>query len=314
MEKKRIKKRVYALYLGYVAVLAGCLGIVASCSEELATDSGFRESDTPVPVQIRSLGLHDTPATRGVLTTDQTVGFFMGESNGYKRFNNHKGTYANGFWSPIDQLWLSSVKATLAVYHPYIETNKAATLPMAAGLRTDASKDLCSAIFQADNKTTVGTVIMSQRYSRLLVKVVKINSYVSPGKWTLMTLAGDEIYTTGTFDPIGETYTRTVGTVSSGTLTKTLGTNSSASDVASADMLMIPAESMTHPVNITLTVDGRTLGAAIPASQFKQGIAPGKVQTIVLTVSPLGLTVASVETTDWVTVEGDNVTVDADNP
>lgn len=313
----RMKRKVYMIYIGYIAVMVVCSGILLSCNQETILDSNCQASDIPVPVRIFSLGTDRVVSSRvpQELPTDKQVGFFMGASPGYTAANNHQGKYQNGSWSPNDQLWLSSLTATLAVYYPYTAST-ASTISMAPALRTDASKDLCSAKFTADNKTILEEITMDQRYSRLLVKVVKSEDYMSPGTWTLMTLEGDDIYIKGTFDPINETYTGTKGTFSTDTFSpnKKLGT-ATASDVASADVLIIPNVSMTGPVTITLTVDERILKAEIPANNLSEGkFTPGKVQTIVLKVSPLGLKVNKVSTTDWADVIGGNVTVDVDNP
>lgn len=314
----RMKRKVYMIYIGYIAVMVVCSGILLSCNQETILDSNCQASDIPVPVRIFSLGTDRVVSSRvpQELPTDKEVGFFMGASSGYTAANNHQGKYQNGSWSPNDQLWLSSLTATLAVYYPYT-ASLASTISMAPALRTDASKDLCSAKFTADNKTTLNEITMDQRYSRLLVKVVKSEDYMSPGTWTLMTLEGDDIYDTGTFDPINETYAGTKGTFSTGIFSpnKKLGTDPTASDVASADVLIIPNVSMTGPVTITLTVDKRILKAEIPADKLSGGkFTPGKVQTIVLKVSPLGLKVNKVSTTDWADVIGGNVIVDVDNP
>lgn len=312
-----MKKKKYSTYLRNAAALAGCLGILAACNKDMAAETGAPEVDIPGPVKVLSLGVDDLPEGRATVAvpTSGQVGFFMGADNGYIPAHNRPGTYTNGAWSPTNQLWLSNNVATLAVYYPYksFGTTKA-EIPLAASLRTSDANDISAAKFTANNQSTISSVTMTQVYSRLVIKVIKSSDYTGgAGKWTAVTLEGNQVYTSGVYNPIAETYTGTKAKFSPAGFSKTLGISSSASDVASVDMLLIPDVTMTGNLTIGLTVDTRPLQATI--SSLPEGrFAPGKVQTIVLTVSPLGLIINQVTTTDWKDASGGNVTIETENP
>lgn len=312
-----MKTKKYSTYLRNAAVFASCFGILAACNKDMAAETGAPEVDIPGPVKVLSLGVDDLPEGRATVEvpTSGQVGFFMGADNGYIPAHNRPGTYTNGAWSPTNQLWLSNNVATLAVYYPYksFGTTKA-EIPLAASLRTSEANDISAAKFTANNQSTIATVTMTQVYSRLVIKVIKSSDYTGgAGKWTAVTLEGNQVYTSGVYNPIAETYTGTKAKFSPAGFSKTLGTSSSASDVASVDMLLIPDVTMTGNLTIGLTVDTRPLQATIsglPEGRF----APGKVQTIVLTVSPLGLIINQVTTTEWKDASGGNVTIETVNP
>lgn len=312
-----MKTKKYSICLRNAAVLAGCFGILVSCNKDMVVDASTAEVDTPGPVKVLSLGIDDIPegrATVGVPTSGQ-VGFFMGADNGYTAAHNRPGTYASGAWSPTNQLWLSSNVATLAVYYPYTAfgTTKA-EIPLTASLRTNDGKDICAAKFTANNQSVISKVTMTQVYSRLVIKVIKSADYTGgEGTWTAVTLEGNQVYTSGIYNPIAETYTGTKAKFSPAGFSKTLGASSSANNVASVDMLLIPDVTMTGNLTIGLTVDARPLQATI-ASLPEGRFAPGKVQTVVLTVSPLGLIVNQVSTTDWRDASGGNATIETENP
>lgn len=311
----RIKN--YSIYLRNAAVLAGCFGILVSCNKDMGTDIGVPKVDIPGPVKVLSLGVDELPTGRATTEVPSTgkVGFFMGTDNGYTAAYNRPGTYTSGAWSPTNQLWLSNNVATLAVYYPYTTfgTTKS-EIPLTASLRTDDGKDISAAKFTANNQSTITKVTMTQVYSRLVIKVIKSADYTGgAGMWTAITLEGDQVYTSGAYNPIAETYTGTKGKFSPPAFSKTLEAVTWGSSVASVDMLLIPDVTMTGNLTIGLTVDTRPLQAtltSLPEGRF----APGKVQTVMLTVSPLGLIVNQVSITDWKDATGGNVTIETENP
>ena len=307
-----MKKKNYSIYLRIATVCVGCFSMLASCNKEMASITDSPKSDIPAEVRVLSLGIDEAPQGRATATvpTSGQVGFFMASDNGYTAAHNKPGGYTSGAWSPNNQLWLSSNVATLAIYYPYAAafgTTKA-EIPMTASLRTDDSKDICAAKFTANNQSVISKVTMTQIYSRLVIKVIKSSDYVGAGTWTAVSLDGNEVYTSGVYNPIAETYTGNKAKFSSAGFSKTLGTSSSAGDVASVDMLLVPGSSMTGDLTIDLTVDTRPLRATI-ASLPEGKFTPGKVQTIVLTVSPLGLIINQVSTADWNDASGGDYTV-----
>lgn len=313
-----MKKKNYSIYLRIATVWVGCFSMLASCNKDTASITDSPKSDIPAEVRVLSLGIDEAPqgratATETVPTTAQ-VGFFMASDNGYTAAYNKPGKYTSGAWSPTDQLWLSSNLATLAIYYPYSATYSTtkAEIPLTASLRTDASKDISAAKFTANNQSVISKVTMTHIYSRLVIKVIKSSDYVGAGTWTAVSLDGNEVYTLGTYNPIAETYAGTKAKFSLAGFSKTLGTSSSAGDVASVDMLLVPSQNMTG-VTIDLTVDTRPLRATI-ASLPEGKFTPGKVQTIVLTVSPLELIINQVSTTDWKDASGGDYTVEVIPP
>ena len=309
-----MKKKNYSIYLRNAAVLAGCFGMLVSCNKEVALSTDTPVNDIPGAVRVLSLGIDALPdgEDAGSVPTTGKVGFFMAGDNGYTAFHNQPGEYTDGAWSPTDQLWLNNKEATLAVYYPYAASGTTkAEIPMAASLRTDAGKDISAAKFTTNSQTPISKITMTQIYSRLVIKVIKDSEYTGgDGQWTAVTLEGNEVYTSGAYNPITETYTGTQAKFVPEEFSKTLGTSASADDVASVDMLLIPDVDMTG-LTIDLTVDTRPLQATI-ASLPEGRFAPGKVQTVILTVSSLGLIINQVTITDWEDVPGeDDYTVDA---
>ena len=312
-----MKKKNYSIYLRNAAVLAGCFGMLVSCNKEVALSTDTPVNDIPGAVRVLSLGIDALPdgEDAGSVPTTGKVGFFMAGDNGYTAFHNQPGEYTDGAWSPTDQLWLNNKEATLAVYYPYAASGGTtkAEIPMTASLRTDAGKDISAAKFTTNSQTSISKIILTQIYSRLVIKVIKDSEYTGgAGKWTNVTLEGNEVYTSGAYNPITETYTGTQAKFVPEEFSKTLGTSASADDVASVDMLLIPDVDMTG-LTIDLTVDTRPLQATI-ASLPEGRFAPGKVQTVILTVSSLGLIINQVTITDWEDVPGEDYTVGAPIP
>lgn len=295
------KKNKYSIYLRIATVWVGCFSMLASCNKEMASITDSPKSDIPAEVKVLSLGIDDAPqgrATVAVPTTAQ-VGFYMAGDNGYTAAHNKPGKYTSSAWSPNDQLWLSGNTATLAIYYPYsaVYSTANAEIPMTASLRTDNSKDISAAKFTANNQSAISKVTMTQIYSRLVIKVIKSSDYVGAGTWTTVSLEGNEVYTTGVYNPIAETYTGNKAKFAPPGFSKTLGTSSSAG-VVLVDMLLVPNTTITGNLTIDLTVDTRPLRATI-ASLPEGKFTPGKVQTVVLTVSPLGLIINQVSTAEW---------------
>lgn len=297
-------------YLKIALVLPLLTALLCGCSQtDEYPDTGISGAGHR-PLGIASLSAPGAaPQTRTTTTplpTDGEVGFFLlADAPHYSAVNNKKGVYKadESLWLPVDSIWLSKATAKLAVYYPYdAAQTTAGKLNLKAAVRTDDTKDLCSARFEANSRTKDIKLTLTQLYSRLSITFVKLTDveYTGTSALTQIKLAGTGIYAGATYDPQDGTYTYgTAGYTASLTGITIKGTNAAANDATKVDLLLPPYATLTGDITLTATVDTKEMKITIPKAKLSNTLAAGKQYNITIKLKPTALVLGSIQTTDW---------------
>lgn len=303
-----MRKRRQGLNL-YVALLATAL--LASCSrDDSAWGASGNEADRR-PLAVASLlapvSLAHTRVTTTPLPTDGSVGFFVLANDHYSAVVNKKGVYKadEKLWLPTDSIWLARATANLALYYPYDAAQATAgTLNLKAAVRTDESKDLWSARFEADSHTKDISLTLTQLYSRLSITFVTMADapYTGTAALNALKLEGAGVYATAAYSLSDAKYTYTTeGYTTSITGVTIKGTNAAADDATKVDLLLPPYEILTKDLTLTATVDTKEMKIVIPKAKLSNTLAAGKQYNITLKLKPTALVLDanSIKITEW---------------
>lgn len=245
-------------------------------------------------------------ASETPVPTDAAIGFFQqADGNRYQAKNNLRGAYnaAQGCWVPDDSLWLSGNPAYLAVYYPYSAAHtEPASLNLAAAWRSDATKDLWSARFEANNRTNALSLTLTQLYSRLTLAFVRdtTDRYTGVAAITQVKLESDSLYSSAVFNPLDSVYTYGA---SGGFTTALTGIRVNSATVETTlgkvDLLLPPSDTLTTDIAVTATIDGVDMKLSLPKAKFSDALLPGKQYTVTVKLRPMALEVAAVRTNGW---------------
>ena len=288
------------------------LTLLCGCSHEGDITGSHSASDAErCPLGIAALSaLADAVPTRAAAITplpaDGEVGFFVQASGtDYAAVNNRKGSYVDdeSLWLPTDSIWLTGVKTNIAVYYPYDNAQTTAgVLKLTSAVRTDASKDLWSTHFEANNRTKDIKLTLTQLYSRLSLTFVKLADaeYTGTSALTSLKLKGAGIYDGATYHPLDGTYTYgTAGYTAALTGITIKGTNPDATDATKVDLLLPPYQTLTEDLTITATVDTKEMEIIIPKAKLASTLAAGKQYNLLVKLKPMALVLGDIKTTDW---------------
>lgn len=304
----------YPILVRYALLSVSCLSLqlFAGCMQE---DERLlpREDSEKSLLGVSSLyaDAGETSVTRAGVTSPlpatETVGFFV-KANGsyYDAQDNKPGKYSStaGMWLPNDSIWLNNVEAEIAVYHPYSASQSTSgLLNLAASLRTDDKKDLCSGRFRAHHRSKNVSVTLTHLYSRLLVTFVKdaAADYTGMSALTRVALDGTGIYATATFQPVDSLYASyaTSGYATDLSGVTIAGTNPAAVDATRVDFLL-PPSTLGSDVTLTATVDTKEMKVTVPRTAFEgNALLPGKQYNLKLTLKPTALVLSSLKITGW---------------
>lgn len=267
-----------------VLLLASLAG---GCSKDINKDLS---EDTLIPVRIANVGVSAQAQTRSVSTiTTGSMGVFRLATNGYTGQYNSQYSY-NSEWQP------ASAAATVHVggnnasfpYNAAIFAANSTTCTLAAQIY-NSSKDLCYATaseMPVSSKRPNASFAMKRAYARIKLPIYRnIGSYagacyisdvnirfgagfcegstldISNGIYGPNALTGGWTYSLNS-GPIGE------------------GVTNNAYDV------LVPPQSATGGLTITLTIDGQNRSVAVPELQFAGGrLNAGNQYVIRLTIT-----------------------------
>lgn len=300
------RKEKYALlFFCLTLLLAGCTGQdilqgedAALCPLNIAS-LAIPAEGTDADVLTRAPGIAGIPAT-------SEIGFYMAENvtAHYDAVSNRKGTYKGTppTWQPETDIWMNNMEASLAVYYPYDATQtNTGKLNLVAGLRADAAgkeRDLWCAAFKANSRTEEINLVLKQLYSRLTVTFVKsaAKPYTGTAQLTQVKLAG--VFASAAYNPTEKLYVPAGTEITVGNLSHTIGEATSATPVVT-DLLLIPNAILTNDITLTATVDGKDMAMTITGMILSGALAAGKQYTLTIQLSPTGLQLSSLKTTDW---------------
>lgn len=252
----------------------------------------------------------DAPHTRAAAITplpiDSEVGFFVQASGtDYAAVSNRQGSYVadEALWLPTDSIWLTGVKTNIAVYYPYDNAQTTAgALKLTSAVRTDASKDLWSTHFEANNRTKDIKLTLTQLYSRLSITFVKLadTEYTGTSELKQLKLEGAGIYDEATYHPLDGTYTYgTAGYIATLTDITIKGTDPKATDATKVDLLLPPYKTLAEDLTIIATVDTKEMKIIIPKAKLANTLAAGKQYNLLVKLKPMALVLGDIKTTDW---------------
>lgn len=287
-----------------VAVLfAGCSG---SELPEGLQPAGSSEANIPLNVTVASLEaeVESAPGTRAVtnLGSGNSIGIFRDNTNGYPVATNIRYNYGSPKWTPqtaSETIYLGLLPVNVCAYHPW-SNGKTTSISLTSGIYA-AANDLSYAINQSvdgrTNKSTALTFAMKRAYARLAFKLKRDNY---PGTCAVSNLTVKNLLTSTTLNITNGTYAAASGTTAA-TLNRTRTVNVTTTVGASTDWgeeyLLVPCNPAGTGMEITLTVDGKTMTTTVPTASYKP--VAGEYKTITLTLKGTDLKASSVTTENW---------------
>lgn len=322
----------FGVRLAAVLLLSAAMFLNGCGSEEFAfPDGGEKPSNELVPIKVSagiSTGVEvadatvttEGPQTRAASTiaiNGARMGVFRvaDATKGYTALYNLEYTYSasTSAWSNASSpILVGGAAAHLCAYYPYGAVSFAANATTASltAQKYDVTKDLCyasSATADVTNKAPTASFAMKRAYSRVSLTIRRDASYENTCAITKVTFRNGS---TGSFYS-SATVNIATGSVSPGSASST-GTdfNPSIASIASgatdttADYLL-PPQSVSSGLSISLTVDGVVRSIVVPAGQFSSNsLAGGSRYVIKLAVTGASIIITSVSITSDYTSGG----------
>lgn len=282
---------------------ACCLALLTACERNSAPENEWGES---VPLSVQELTLTEEAASRvaeGPVTTDgAAIGVFQLAFSGYTPVYNRVYTYsaADGGWSTPDSLWVDMRKAKIVgVYDP----NNVGAFP-ASNTSAVSSAELTAQPYDDtkvwyidDSYTAVNCFApsvafkMKPVYSRLTFSISRHANYLPACKVSRIEFkpASGSFYTAGRLNVADGTLAGTpAGSYVIDTSSLPVNTSGIAAGATDTSIdYLFPAQACSG-LTITLTVDGKALSVAIPASGFS-AFARGTHYTVQLEITGAGV-------------------------
>lgn len=283
---KRFKK------LCHLLPLVGFYLSIASCT---APEETGIPSSRPVALGIGSIGIPEQPSSRAAVTSG-SIGIYVASSSYYSQLENREGTYNSGTgkWTPASSVWLNDKDATLVVVWPRQASSSfsltakewTASEDIFAGTRSDVNNR---------NGDNLSFNNLKPVYTRLKITLSKKSTYTGPGEWTKLVLSGANLYQRGTYNPLPDNVTAQSGAG----YTLTFASPKSI-DGGTIDLRLLPVASLTQDLTVAMTVDGKEMSVTVPKEKFNgTKMERGVSYTLAIMVSTVGISVQSLEYTQW---------------
>lgn len=258
-------------------------------------------SSRPVALGIGSIGMpeqpeqSEQPKSRAAVTTG-SIGIYVAANTWYSKLENREGTYnaGTGKWSPTSAVWLNDKDATLVLVWP---RQTSASFALTAKEWTASEDIFAGARSDVNNRNGDNLAFSNLKpvYARLQITVSKKNTYSGPGNWTKLVLSGANLYQSGTYNPLPDNVT---GQSGSG-YTQNFAPAKSI-DGERIDLRLLPVVSLTQDLAVVMTVDGKDMSVTVPKERFNgTKMERGVYYTLAITVSTVGLSVQSLDYTEW---------------
>lgn len=278
--------------------LAGLCLTMASCT---APEEAGMPSSRSVALEIGSIGIPEQPASRAAVTTG-SIGIYVAGNSYYSQLENRQGTYngSTGKWTPASSIWLNDKDATLVVVWP---RQGASSFPLTAKEWT-ASEDIFAGTRSDVNNRNGDNLTFNNLkpvYTRLKITLSKKNTYTGPGEWTKLVLSGANLYQQGTYNPLPDNVTAQSGAG----YTQNFSPPKNI-DGGTIDLRLLPVAALTQDLKVAMTVDGKEMSVTVPRDKFNgTKMERGVSYTLAIMVSTVGISVQSLEYTQWETVSGE---------
>lgn len=262
--------------------------VVAGCSNDIET---LPTVEGEVPLQITDGAISAEVQTRATLSSG-SIGIFRTTTNNYSALYNVQYTYSGGWKaaSSGNAIYLSQLPANLCAYYPYGSvtfTSGTSTVATLSAQKYDSTKDMCYSTTggaSVCNKTPNATFTMSRAYSRLTLTIKRhASNYVGTGVVSTINLKnGSSFYSSRTLNISNGTFG---GSTTSGGYSYSFNTTIAANASATADLLL-PPQSVSSGLTITLTIDGTARSVTVPVGKFaNSNLEAGKRYGITLEIS-----------------------------
>lgn len=282
----------------------------ASCLDRDVEGSIFLQSEhTVVSLGLDRVHVAELPVSRStVIPAVGKIGFFVEGDEHYTEVNNMEGAYITERqrWIPNDSIWLNNATAHIGVYYPYdLFQDTPQKLLLKAAIRpVDGSKDLWSNRFTADNVKQNIDIELKQLYTRLRLTFIQDADaiYTGDANMTHLYITGADIYSGAFYTPVNGEYGdyTGIGRFNSGIeQIKIVGTDATSSDAVCIDLLMIPVTTLTEPVTVEATIDGKVMSITIPKDKLRGTLAAGHLHNIVIKLKPTSLVFSDIKIEDW---------------
>jgi len=234
--------------------------------------------------------------------------FRIGDSK-YTPQDNLEYTYSStkNTWTSTTPILVGAQATTLCAYYPYnsVTFTTGTTATLEAG-KYEAEKDMSyatSAGSTVTNQNPEATFAMKHAYARIKLAIKRSDSYII-GNCNITTVNlknNTNFFVNKTLDISTGSYT---GSAITGGWTYTLNTGDmAAGSTNNAYDVLVPQQTVSSGLTITLDVDGVKRSATIPAASFNSNLTAGLQYSISLLLLPDTEVIpnGNVTITDWVT-------------
>lgn len=290
------------LLVSATLLLAG----VSSCSNDLTSpDTGEIPVNEFVPIQV-SAGMSakvNAPGTRTASTID-TDGARMGvfrvteASKGYDAVDNQEYTYSQSIWTTASNpILVGGHPTTLCAYYPYGTAAFSGTSTTLSAQKYENTKVFWFAASGGNsitNKAPSATFAMQHSYSRLTVSIKRhATNYVAGNcnitDVNLQNSSGNNFFASRTLD-ISDGSNGGSATANGWTYALNTGDIAAGATNSSYDVL-VPPQSISSGLTITLTIDGVNRAVTIPATEFSNSaLEAGRQYSIGLSITDTAVT------------------------
>lgn len=278
--------------------LVGFYLTIASCT---APEETGIPSSRPVALGIGSIGIPEQPSSRAAVISGN-IGIYVASNSYYSQIDNRQGTYngGTGKWTPASSIWLNDKDATLVVVWPRQGTS---TFSLTAKEWTSGEDIFAGTRSDVNNRNGDNLSFNNLKpvYTRLKITLSKKSTYTGLGEWTKLVLSGANLYQQGTYNPLPDNVTAQSGAG----YTQNISPSRNI-DGGSIDLRLLPVASLTQDLTVAMTVDGKEMSVTVPKEKFDgTKMERGVSYTLAIMVSTVGMSVQSLEYTQWETVAGE---------
>ena len=288
--------------LASAIALVGC----ADKTEELALQ-GTRALDVQVSVQPTSRAMVKGTALAegagiGVNVTAADGGLYDGKDEGYLNvLYTATGTGSNQEWNSTTPVMLSGTEGKMYAYYPH--TTGADFKAISVDITDQKDWMYGAEAYTVSDKAPSVAVTLKHAQTAVNVNMVRDNSYTGAGVISDLAVKSEGLATAGTLDTRDGSWSSLSGANTAiSIISETFTLDGSTKSSQENPYMFIPAADATKDFVVTATVDGKTYNSNVT---MKEAFAKGKVYSVNLKMTNVGLTVSQVTLVDW-----DEVTLD----
>ena len=305
------KGTILSLLLTTCAAFTGC----SDKAEELVPQ-GTRALDVQVKVQPTSRAMVKGTALAegaglGVNVTATDGGLYDGNDAGYLNIlYTATGTGANQEWASTTPVMLSGTEGKMYAYYPH--TPGVDFKAIAVDITTQHDWMYGAEAYTVSDKAATAAVVLKHAQTAVNVNVVRDATYTGVGSVSALSVTSEGLASGGTLDTRDGSWSALSGantaiSIINGGFTLDGTTKSSQEN----PYMFIPASVETKNFTVTATVDGKTYNSNVT---MKEAFAKGKVYSVNLKMTNVGLTVSQVTLVDWDEVTLDEGTFQPEQP